>query len=203
MFRRIKLAYVPLVVSVVLVISGLVWAVGSNRGDNKTSTLPAATTSPKPIPSVSAPVDPDASPTQAFKVRLDSRVQAFVAAYFSVSYPEGATHGEAVSKSADASAQAIKPYVSEHFLETAPLGYEMFGSSAAAESLVQAEASIKAEPVTGLTDSRITATRISGTVMVHYSKTDQNGSLDLGVKPQSLTLVKRGTTWFVDSAPLT
>jgi hypothetical protein len=223
MFYWFKLRYLWVVAAVLVGVAALAWVKGGQGSDNsppapkpsQVAATPAVTSSSTPAsPSASdsvvgvprstssAPTKPDPSPTQSFKATLDERVKAFVAVYFSVTPPKGATDmAQAIKLSAASSKLAVQPYATTNFMRTATFGY---GTSEAGRSLFATKTTKTATADTGLVDSQITTSTASGTVMVHYSLTDLHGIVvDLGVVPQLLTLKKQGQTWFVDAAPLT
>jgi hypothetical protein len=205
MISWFKLSNLGVVLALLVGAAAVWWAIGNSR-DDSSSPQPAhpthtAVRPATPEPSVSTPAQP--ASTQAIKAQLDERDQAFVAAYLSVTPPEGvADTNQALDKSAETTAKAVKPFATAHFLQTAPFGYAMYGTELGSQMLEQ-HAVITATPTSGLTDARISSGKAVGTVMVHFAKTDDSGTYDLGDKPQQLTLVKQGNTWFINAAPIT
>lgn len=206
MFSSLKPRHVVLVAAIIAVVLGMVWALDSQESSQRSghsSVPPSPTDSVRSQPTASAPTEPNPSSTQTAKSQLDSRVKAFVATYFSAAPPEGVTDiNQAIKQSVVNGKQAAQPYATAHFMQTASFGYAMYGTQTGSQML-ESQASIIATPITGLIDAHISSGKANGTVMVHYVKKDENGTIELGDKPQYLTLVKQGSTWFIDAAPLT
>lgn len=213
MFYWFKLRYLWVVAAVAVGMVALMLVRGSNGNESspqptlpsRTATTPSTHHASQPLRAskdTSVPTEPGSSSSQNAKARLDERVKAFVAAYFSLTPPVGVSDvNEAITLSAAQAKRAVRPYVSAHFMRTATFGY---GSSEAGRSLLAAGTARTAQAETGLTDTSIVGTTATGTVMIHYSTTDKKGAVvDIGVIPQLLTLTKQGDTWFVDSAPVT
>jgi hypothetical protein len=192
------------VVVAVLCSAVLAWIVlARSGGDHHTNGGSSQPNSRQPT--IAAPPSSSLSTLEPTKTLLDERAKAFVAAYFSLTPPDGAGDvNQTIELSTKNSKQAVRPLATTRFLETASFGYALYGSPLDIQ-FAEAQVSITAKPLTGLTDAHINSRkgRAQGTVMVHFVKTDASGTYDLGDKPQLLNFVKQGDTWFVDSAPLT
>jgi hypothetical protein len=158
------------------------------RGDEtpppaETNQPPSASTSPS---GSTAPAAEDSD-----KARLNKRVKIFSRLYFSLS----------PGRSPEEIKQAVTPYASAHFLDTAIFG---FSSSVADQAMQEEGASLEVTATSDLIGEYLDVQTVVGSVTLRVTKLDHEGHvITTFTHQQDMTWIKQGKTWYIYATPRT
>jgi len=187
--KRLTSKLGPLVV--VLLIAVAVYTVIHSRHSNHDGQTAAPKGSVTSSAADQATPSSDPPALEASKASLNDRVKAFAALYFSLS----------PARSAAEIKQAVTPYATRHFLQTAQFG---FGSSEADQDMLREGASRQVTAVSALVGEFTDPNTATGSVTLHVVQYDGDGSVVTSFNyQQPMTWVKQGKTWLIDNAPTT
>jgi hypothetical protein len=151
-------------------------------------------------PSVPSPDEPSSVPPSSGsrpaqltddKAQLNKRVKAFSRLYFSLS----------PTRSPENIKEAVTPYASAHFLNTAVFG---FSSSVADQAMLEEGASLEVTAVSDLIGEYLDARTVAGSVTLHVTKLDHDGNVITSFEhQQEMTWVKQDNTWLIYATPRT